>query len=181
MSDPARRIRPALHGDLPAVRSLIDHFIVHSAANFKLAPLTADEAESWFAQFSESGRYRIRVAEGGGGTGGGTGAAAEGAIAGFACTVPFHPRAAYATSVMASIYIHPSHHRLGLGAALYSALFASLHGEPIHRIYAGITLPNPPSIALHTRFGFRQVGHFHEAGHKFGTFHDVIWMEKPFP
>ncbi len=166
---PPTRIRPAAGADLPALRRVIDHYIVHSTANFKLLPLTDDEAEAWFGQFAETGRYRLRVAETG-----------DGEVVGFACSVPFHPRAAYATSVMASVYLHPEHVRSGVGSALYSDLFSSLDGEPIHRIYAGITLPNPSSVALHERFGFRRAGHYTEAGHKFGAYHDVIWMEKPF-
>ena len=44
--------------------------------------------------------------------------------------------------------------------------------------FACITLPNDASIALHTRFGFREVGRFSEAGFKFGEYRDVLWMEK---
>jgi phosphinothricin acetyltransferase len=54
-----------------------------------------------------------------------------------------------------------------------------LESEDVHRAYAGIALPNPASIALHERFGFKRVAHFTEQGRKFGRYWDVAWYEKP--
>ena len=50
--------------------------------------------------------------------------------------------------------------------------------EDIHRAYAGITMPNDASVALHTKFGFRQAGYFTEQGRKFERYWDVAWFEK---
>ena len=61
---------------------------------------------------------------------------------------------------------------------MYGALFEALRGEDIHRFYAGITLPNRASIALHERFAFRRLAVFHEVGHKLGRFWDVEWYER---
>ena len=41
--------------------------------------------------------------------------------------------------------------------------------------YAGITLPNDASVALHRRLGFQPVGVFRSVGHKLGAWHDVSW------
>jgi phosphinothricin acetyltransferase len=51
--------------------------------------------------------------------------------------------------------------------------------EDVHRAYAGIALPNPASVPLHERFGFKRVGHFTEQGREFGHYWDVAWYEKP--
>ncbi|MBW2236741.1 MAG: N-acetyltransferase [Deltaproteobacteria bacterium] len=66
----------------------------------------------------------------------------------------------------------------GLGSALYGALFTALADEGVHRAYAGITLPNAASEALHRRFGFQPLGTFREVGFKLGRFWDVCWYEK---
>jgi phosphinothricin acetyltransferase len=66
----------------------------------------------------------------------------------------------------------------GLGARLYEVLLASLAGEDLHRLYAGVTLPDPASVRLHERRGFRRVGLFREVGRKAGRFWDVAWYEK---
>jgi len=62
---------------------------------------------------------------------------------------------------------------------LNETLFKSLEGEDLHRAYAGIALPNPPSIELHERFGFKRVALYTEQGRKFNRYWDVAWFEKP--
>jgi phosphinothricin acetyltransferase len=68
----------------------------------------------------------------------------------------------------------------GLGRQLYAALFEALAKEDIHRIFAGITLPNEASVRLHQSFGFERVGIYREVGRKFGRFWDVATYLKPF-
>ena len=41
-----------------------------------------------------------------------------------------------------------------------------------------IDASNDASVRLHARFGFSQVGHFREVGHKFGRWLDVLYMQK---
>jgi phosphinothricin acetyltransferase len=69
---------------------------------------------------------------------------------------------------------------MGLGTRLYHALFSALAGEDIHRAYAGVTTPNLASMALHERFGFREIGRFTEVGRKFDRWWDVVFLEKRF-
>ncbi len=52
------------------------------------------------------------------------------------------------------------------------------NGEDLNRAYAGITLPNDASIALHERFGFERIGTYSEVGRKFDRYWDVLWMER---
>jgi hypothetical protein len=44
--------------------------------------------------------------------------------------------------------------------------------------YAGITLPNEPSIRLHEALGFTSFAAFRGIGFKLGAWHDVAWMER---
>ena len=62
-----------------------------------------------------------------------------------------------------------------------AALFELLAGEPIHRAYAGITLPNEASVGLHRRFGFKEIGVYDEVGLKLGQYWSVLWLEKVMP
>ena len=57
--------------------------------------------------------------------------------------------------------------------------FEAIAGEDIHRIIGGYTLPNAATLALHERFGFKQVAVFSEAGRKFGLYWDVGFSERP--
>ena len=62
-------------------------------------------------------------------------------------------------TVETSVYCHPKALGRGCGTALYTELFALLQSEDVHRVVAGVSLPNPASVSLHERFGFRPVGY----------------------
>ena len=51
----------------------------------------------------------------------------------------------------------------------------------MHRAYAGIGMPNPASVRLHERCGYRRAGYYTEQGRKFGRYWDVAWYERAFP
>ena len=70
--------------------------------------------EEWFQHYSNTGRYRLLVAE------------VEGQVVGYATSSRFHPKAAYETSVETSVYVHPKATKKGIGSLLYSALFKAL-------------------------------------------------------
>ena len=102
-----------------------------------------------------------------------------GELLGYATTSRFRTRAAYDTTVESSVYCRADVVRRGIGTALYRALFELVKDEDINRIVAGVTLPNPASIALHERCGFRQVGALSSVGRKFERYWDVAWLERP--
>jgi phosphinothricin acetyltransferase len=62
---------------------------------------------------------------------------------------------------------------------VYAALFEALADEDVHRAVGAVTMPNPGSLALHRRFGFRAVGVLSENGRKFGRYWDAMWLERP--
>lgn len=159
-------MRPARADDLPALLAIYNHYVVHTAITFDLEPFTLEQRREWFGHYAERGRHRLLVADLGAGA------------VGYACSSPFRPRGAYQTSVETSVYLSPEHTGRGLGAALYTALFEELAGEDVHRAYAGVTLPNPASLALHHRFGFREVGLQDEVGRKHDRWWSVQWLEK---
>ena len=101
----------------------------------------------------------------------------DGLVTGYAYASPHRVSSAYRWSVETSIYIHPDHHRAGIGTALYTALLGTLRLLGYHRAYAGVTEPNLASIRLHEAVGFEQIGTFHEVGYKLGAWRDVIWLE----
>ena len=68
----------------------------------------------------------------------------------------------------------------GLGGILLGDLLTRLAAAEVHRAYALIALPNEPSVKLHARLGYRDVGTLDEVGHKLGTFHSVHIMERRF-
>lgn len=160
-------IRPATLDDLEALTEIYNHYIVHSAITFDVYPFTTADRRTWFDDHSESGPHRLLVATDD-----------RLRCVGYASSSRWRPKAAYNTTVEASVYCASDACGRGLGTALYSALFTALEGEDVHTIVAGVTLPNAASVSLHENFGFQRVGVFHAVGRKFETFWDVAWFER---
>jgi L-amino acid N-acyltransferase YncA len=102
-----------------------------------------------------------------------------GNILGYAYASRHRERAAYRWSVDVTVYVHQGARQNSVGTALYTVLLELLRIQGFLRAYAGITLPNPASIRLHEKLGFRPVGIYHRVGYKLGDWHDVQWMEVP--
>jgi phosphinothricin acetyltransferase len=160
-------IRPATVDDLPALNDIYNQYVAEAHYTFDVEPMTPDERREWFKHYDTSGPYRVLVAVSGG------------AVVGYASSSRFRAKPAYDTSIETSVYLAPESVGRGSGSRLYDGLLKALEGEDVHRAYAGIALPNPASIGLHERFGFKRVAHFTEQGRKFGRYWDVAWYEKP--
>ena len=102
----------------------------------------------------------------------------DGRVLGYAYAGTHRERAAYQWSVEVSAYVHNDFHKLGIARALYASLFAALAVQGFRNAYAGVTLPNDPSVKLHAAVGFTPVGVYRGIGYKFGAWHDVAWFER---
>jgi L-amino acid N-acyltransferase YncA len=101
----------------------------------------------------------------------------QGQVLGYAYAGPHRDRPAYQWSVEVSAYVLASFHRRGVARALYTSLLAVLTLQGFRNAYAGIALPNPASVGLHTAMGFRPVGVYRGVGYKLRAWHDVAWFE----
>jgi phosphinothricin acetyltransferase len=159
-------VRPATEHDLDAINVIYNHYVASAHYTFDLEPTSSEARQEWFTHYGQTGRHRVLVG------------VVEGRVVGYTTSSRFRDKPAYQTSVETSIYVSPEAVGRGAGSQLYEGLFRSLEGEDVHRAYAGIALPNPQSVSLHERFGFKQVAHFTEQGRKFGRYWDVAWFEK---
>ena len=155
--------------DLGAINDIYDHYIAHTAITFDVEPRPMAWRREWFSKFEEHGPHRLLVARAGD------------RVVGYASSSPHRPRAAYDPSVETSVYLSNDRRGEGIGSALYETLLRLLEAEDVHRALAGITMPNPASVALHEKFGYRHVGTFTEQGRKFGRYWDVAWYERAVP
>ena len=160
-------VRLAAESDLEPLNDLYNQYVKDTHFTFDLEPMTMEARREWFTHYGQAGRHRLLVA------------VSDHAVVGYASSSQWRNRPAYDTSVETSVYLAPEAVGRGAGTRLYEELFKSLEDEDVHRAYAGISLPNPASVALHERFGFKRVAHFTEQGRKFGRYWDVAWFEKP--
>jgi phosphinothricin acetyltransferase len=159
---PELQVRPATEDDLAHVRQIVNYFIENTVTNFRTEPQSLDEwRDAWRRLHS---RFPWLVA-------------ADDRIVGVAYAAPWNDRAAYQWTAEATVYVDPSSQRRGVGDALYTELLGRLRGQGFHSVVAVIALPNDPSVRLHERHGFVQVGQLIEAGYKRGAWHDVgFWQ-----
>ena len=85
-------------------------------------------------------------------------------LLGYAYTSRHRERAGYRWSVDVSVYVREGRRGSGIGRALYTSLFAIIRLQGFFNILAGITLPNPGSVALHEKMGLRPVARL--SGHR---------------
>src|SRR5438876_7896602 len=107
-------IRPAARADLARLTNIYNHYVLISPVTFDLEPLTAEQRTGWFIEHTKNGRHRLLVAD------------EDEMVVGYATTSQFRERAAYDTTVEASVYCAPEAVGRGVGSALYRALFAAI-------------------------------------------------------
>lgn len=162
----AVEVRAGRLDDLPALTEIYNYYVENTHVTFDLEPFTVPQRRDWFDHYADHGRHRLLVA------------VAGDDVLGYATSGRFRDKAAYSTSVEATVYCAHATLGRGAGSALYAELFDLLRHEDVHRAYAGIALPNDASLALHRKFGFTEIGTFREVGLKFGKWWDVLWLER---
>ena len=157
-------IRSAVEADAAALLAIYGPFVESTAVSFETVVPTVEEFATRIAKALTGWQWLV--------------AEQEGQCIGYAYGSSHRQRQAYRWSVEVSVYVHPNHHRRGVGRALYLRLLEELAQKGFCNAYAGTTLPNEGSVALHRAVGFEFIGVFKAVGRKFGTWHDVAWFQR---
>jgi phosphinothricin acetyltransferase len=99
------------------------------------------------------------------------------AILGFGSLHIFRQKCGYRLTVENSVYVHPDHHRQGVGSAIILDQIERARQLGLHAIVAGIDAEQEGSLALHYKHGFREVGRFPQIGRKFDRWLDAVFMQ----
>lgn len=159
----AARIRLACDSDADSLAAIYRPVVEATAISFEVVPPDREEMARRIAETMRS--YPWLVCE------------RDGRVAGYAYATQHRVRAAYRWSVDTSVYVAANCRRCGVGRGLYVSLFSVLAAQGYFNAYAGITLPNPASVALHESVGFKAIGVYQRVGHKLGAWHDVGWWQ----
>lgn len=162
-------IRHANLGDLARINEVYNEYIIGRHTSFDTEPWTFEQRQQWFENYvDETGRLQALVLE------------LAGRVVGFASSSPFRNKAAYASSIETTVVLDETAVGKGLGGTLLAALLECVADTGVHRAYALIALPNEPSITVHSRLGYREVGVLNEVGRKLGEYWSVLIMERSF-
>lgn len=157
-------IRQAQDSDAPELLAIYRPFVERTAVSFETSVPTRQD---FAARIEKSiAGWEWLVAE------------FEGRCIGYAYGSAHRERPAYRWSVEVSAYVHAGYTRQGIAKALYAKLLPQLAAKGFCNAYAGVTLPNESSVALHLSSGFELVGTFKSVGRKFAAWHDVTWFQK---
>lgn len=156
-------IRFACADDARAVQAIYAPVVSHTPISFETTPPSLEEMSQRIEQTLKN--FPWLVCED------------SGEVRGYAYASQHRARVAYQWSVDVSVYIHEDSRRQGIGRKLYTALFELLRRQGFYNVYAGITLPNPGSVALHEAMGMRPLGVYQKVGYKLGTWYDVGWWQ----
>ncbi|MFZ1991537.1 MAG: N-acetyltransferase family protein [Alphaproteobacteria bacterium] len=158
-------IRPALQSDVPAITRIYGHHAVHGFGTF-------DEEVPPDAQF------RDRLAELDAAGHPFLAACLNDELLGFAYAAPFRPRTGWRFSFEDSIYMAPGELRRGYGTKLLTALVAKCREIGVRNLIAVVgDSQNLPSIRVHERCGFAQIGTLRDVGFKKGRWLDVVFLQ----
>jgi L-amino acid N-acyltransferase YncA len=186
------RLRLVEPEDAEAIRSIYNHEVSSGTNTFDLVARSPEEQRIWVDRH-RGAHPAIVAVEGGAGASapGGAGAAggpapsviatsgpARERVLGFAVVSPFRDRAAYATTVEDSVYVHSDHRGRGIGRALLDELLRLAAAHGFHAVIARISSMNQPSIRLHRACGFVLVGVEREVGRKHGHWLDVVELQR---
>ena len=86
-------------------------------------------------------------------------AVANSKVVGWAALSPTSSRSAYSGSVEVSVYVDDAYQRRGIGYELMQRIIGSAPENGIWSLYAAIFSINSPSIELHRKCGFREIGY----------------------
>ncbi|WP_160000238.1 GNAT family N-acetyltransferase [Roseomonas sp. 18066] len=160
-------IVPAGPQHLAGMLELFNEIVASSTAVYADLPETLEQRATWLAQRQERG-HPVLVAE-----------ALDGSVLGFAsfgdfrgCFPGFRHTAEH------SVHLRPAARGQGLGGRLVEALLREARAQGRHAMMASIDSGNAPSLRLHARLGFREVGRLPQVGAKFGQWLELVLMQK---
>jgi phosphinothricin acetyltransferase len=160
-------IRDASERDLPHIREIYNHYVANSTVTFDEEPQTLAELRAKFRHTTKLG-YPFLVA-----------VSPSDQVLGYATVSPWKQKAAYRYTVENSIYLGAASTGKGLGTALMAELLDRAKAAGIKEVIAVIADKGAESsIAMHERFGFREIGHMGKVGFKFGRWLGTVLMQK---
>jgi phosphinothricin acetyltransferase len=158
-------IRAATEADLPAILAIYNDAVLNTTAIWNETPVDLDNRRAWFRARIAAG-FPVLVAE------------QAGNVLGYGSFGDFRPFEGYRVTVEHSLYVDADARGRGLGKALLSALIEEASRLGKRAMIGGIDGTNAPSIGLHRKFQFVEVGRLPGVGTKFGQPLDLVLMQK---
>lgn len=156
-------MRPATRPDAGAIAEIYNEGILGREATFETELRDGRDIETWIAA---APRHPLLVAS------------EEGTVAGWARTMPYSDRPAYAGVVECSVYVAHERRGRGLGGQLLDALAVAAQIRGRWKLTGKLFAENEASARLVRSRGFREVGVHRRHGRLDGAWRDVLVVER---
>jgi len=143
--DPRPTIRDALPQDLPAIVAIYNDSIPGRMATADLEPVSVESRLQWFHNHDPR-HHPIWVAT------------IQQQISAWISIQPFYGRPAYRHTAEVSLYVSPTHRRMGIAGKLLTRIIKRCPELGISTLLSFVFAHNQPSIRLNEKFGFKQWG-----------------------
>jgi len=168
MPKPPYALRPALPEDVAAISAIYGHHVATGTASFELEPPALDEMARRYAQLASAGYPYIAAQD------------ANARVVGYAYASAYRTRPGYRYSVEDSVYVAADAAGQGIGRRLLAALIDACVARGDRQMIAIIGgADHLPSIELHARLGFVEVGRLVGVGRKHDRWVDTVLMQRP--
>ena len=159
-------IRRSNEGDIAAIAAIYRHHVLHGLASFEDVPPEPYEIARRRSAILDRGLPYL-VAE------------RSGHVLGYCYAAPYRPRSAYRFTLEDSIYLGEAERGHGLGRALLATLLDRCAQLGYRQMVAVIGGSDTwPSIRLHAALGFTRTGVLPAVGFKFGSWVDIVLMQR---
>lgn len=158
-------LRAATAADVPAMREIYAHHVLHGLASFEIEPPSPTQMRDRVEAITAGG-YPCLVAD-------------DGGVLGYAYASAYRARPGYRYTVEDSVYVSPALVGRGIGRQLLAGLIGECERRGYRQMLAVIgDSANAASIGLHRACGFTRVGTMRSVGLKFGRWIDSVIMQR---
>jgi phosphinothricin acetyltransferase len=159
-------IRDAESADLPDIREIYNYYVTNSSVTFDEDRMSLAKWKSKFAHLQKQGMpFIVAVSP-------------SGQVLGYALVQPWKEKRAYRFTVENSIYLGAAATGKGLGRALLGELIARSKAAGLKEILAVISDRGAEaSLALHEKFGFKEIGRMGRVGFKFDRWLGTVLLQ----
>lgn len=163
MGELTSTIRPATPQDAEKIAAIYNYYVEKTTVTFEEKAISVATMTERLAAASTT--YPWLVAE------------STSEVLAYAYASPWSNRSGYKASAETTIYVAQNHTQKGIGIALYGSLMERLRAQIFHCAIGVIAQPNPVSVSLHEKLGFRKIGVMPEIGKKFGNWISVGYWQ----
>jgi phosphinothricin acetyltransferase len=159
-------IRAAEPADLPDVREIYNYYVTNSSVTFDEERMSLAKWKSKFAYLSKLGMpFIVAVSP-------------SGHVLGYALVQPWKDKRAYRFTVENSIYLGAAATGKGLGRELLGELIERSKRAGLKEMIAVISDRGAEaSLALHEKFGFKEIGRMGRVGFKFDRWLGTVMLQ----